>query len=95
MPQKQMAILLVIMSLALAACIESQPTSTPSEPPMYEWIGPGTAPSLQQLALDRLICHREAEVIDSHPQPGVTSEHWKAHVKLCMRKQGWGEKAVK
>jgi hypothetical protein len=25
---------------------------------------------------------------------GVVSEHWKTHVKLCMQKQGWGEKAV-
>jgi hypothetical protein len=91
-----MAILIVFVYLALAACMKSQTTSTPpSEPTVYEWIGPGTAPSLEQLALSKSLCFQEAELLDPHAEPGIMSEHRKAHVKLCMRKEGWGEKAVK
>jgi hypothetical protein len=90
-----MVILVAITYLALAACIESRPTSVPSVTPVYEWIGPGTAPSLEQLALSKSLCFQEAELLDPHAEPGTMSEHRKAHVKLCMRKEGWGEKAVK
>ena len=96
MPQKQVAILIVILYLALAACVESRTTSAPlSEPTVYEWIGPGPPPSLQRLAHDKSMCFQEAELTDTQKAPGVVSEHWKAHVKLCMRKEGWGEKAAK
>jgi hypothetical protein len=91
-----MAILIVIVSLALAACIEPRTTSAPlSEPTVYEWIGSGPLPSLLRLAQDKSICYREAELLDPQAEAGIVSEHWKAHVKLCMRKEGWGEKAVK
>ena len=91
-----MAILIAIVSLALAACMKPQTTSAPlSQPTVYEWIGPSAPPSLQRLAQDKSLCFQEAELLDPHPEPGITSEHWKAHVKLCMRKEGWGEKAVK
>ena len=90
-----MAILIVIVYLALAACMESQTTSAPlAEPTVYEWIGPGAPPSLQRLAQDKSMCFQEAELTDTQKAPGVVSEHWKAHA-LCMRKEGWGEKAVK
>ena len=95
MPQKQVAILIVIVYLALAACMKSQTTSAPlSEPTVYEWIGPGPTPSLPRLAQDKLTCFHEAEQTDTQKAPGVVSEYWKAHVKLCMQKQGWGEKPV-
>ena len=91
-----MAILIVIMYLALAACMESQKTSAPlPAPTVYEWMGPGPTPSLPRLAQDKSLCFQEAELTDPYHQPGIMSEHWKAHVKLCMRKEGWGEKAVK
>jgi hypothetical protein len=91
-----MAILIVIVSLALAACVESRTTSAPlSAPTVYEWIGSGPSPSLLRLAHDKSICYREAELLDPQAQAGFVSEHWKAHVKICMRKEGWGEKAVK
>jgi hypothetical protein len=91
-----MVILAAIMYLALAACMESRTTSAPlSEPTLYEWIGPGTAPSLEQLALSKSLCFQEAKLLDPHAEHGIMSEHRKAHVKLCMRKEGWGEKAVK
>ena len=89
------AILIVIVYLALAACMESQTTSAPlPEPTVYEWIGSGPAPSLHRLAQDKSTCFHEAERTDTQKDPGVVSEHWKTHVKLCMQKQGWGEKAV-
>lgn len=95
MLQKQMAILIVIVSLALVGCMESRTISAPlPEPTVYEWIGPGAPPSLQRLAQDKSLCFQEAELTDPYPQPGIMSEYWKAHVKLCMQKQGWGEKAV-
>ena len=49
-----MAILILIMYLALAACMESQKTSAPlPAPTVYEWMGPGPTPSLPRLAQDR------------------------------------------
>ena len=47
-----MAILIVMVYLALAACVQSQPipASVP-ELPVYEWIGPGRDLLLEQLAL--------------------------------------------
>ena len=96
MPQKQVTALIVIVYLVLAACMGSPTTSVPlSEPIVYEWIGPGTAPSLEQLALSKSLCFQEAELLDPHAEPGIMSEHRKAHVKLCMRKEGWGEKTIK
>ena len=96
MPQKQLTFLIVIVSLALAACVESRTTSAPlPEPTVYEWVGPGPPPSLARLAHDKSICYREAELLDPRAEAGIVSEHWKAHVKICMRKEGWGEKAVK
>ena len=96
MPQKQVAILIGIVYLALAACMESQTTSAPlAEPTVYEWKGPGAPPPLPRLAHDKSICYREAELLDPQAEAGIVSEHWKAHVKICMRKEGWGEKAVK
>ncbi|MEO7860742.1 MAG: hypothetical protein ABIU05_09900 [Nitrospirales bacterium] len=96
MLQKQMAMLIVIVSLALVGCMESRTISAPlPEPTVYEWIGPGPPPALHQLAQDKTLCFQEAELTDPHHEPGFRSEHWKTHVKLCMRKQGWGEKAVK
>ena len=90
-----MAILIVIMYLALAACMESQKTSAPlPAPTVYEWMGPDPTPSLPRLAQDKLMCFQEAELTDSQKVPGVVSEQWRAHVKLCMRKEGWGEKAI-
>ena len=95
MLQKQVTILIMIIYLALAACMESQTTSAPlSKPTVYEWIGPDSSPSLQRLAQDKSTCFQEAERTDTQKAPGVVSEHWKAHVKLCMQKQGWGEKPV-
>jgi len=95
MPQKQKPILIVIVYLALAACVGSQPASPPlPKPTVYEWIGPSPPPSLQRLAQDKLTCFHEAEQTDTQKAPGVVSEHWKTHVKLCMQKLGWGEKAV-
>ena len=45
MPQKQVAILVVIMYVALSACVESQPTSAPlSQLAVYEWIGTSPPP---------------------------------------------------
>lgn len=91
-----MAILIMIVSLAFAACMKSQTTSgSLSQPTVYEWIGSGPSPTLIRLAQDKSICYREAELLDPQAEAGIVSEHWKAHVKLCMRKEGWGEKAVK
>lgn len=91
-----MVILILIVYLALAACMVSQTTSAPlAAPTVYEWMGPGAPPSLPRLAQDKSMCFQEAELTDTQKAPGVVSEHWKAHVKLCMRKEGWGEKAVK
>ncbi len=96
MPQKQVTTLIVIVYLVLAACKGSPTTSVPlSEPTVYQWIGPGTAPSLQQLALSKSLCFQEAELLDPHAELGIMSEPRKAHVKLCLRKEGWGEKAFK
>lgn len=90
-----MAILVAIMFVALAACEKSQPTPAPlSQPTVYEWIGIGPSPSLLRLAQDKSTCIQEAERTDTQKDPGVVSEHWKTYVKLCMQKQGWGEKAI-
>ncbi len=95
MPQKQVAILVVIVYLALSACVESQPMSAPlSQLAVYEWIGTSPPPSLLRLAQDKSTCFQEAERTDTQKDPGMVSEHWKADVKLCMQKQGWGEKAI-
>lgn len=72
MPQKQRTILIVIVYLALAACMGSRTTSAPlSEPTVYEWIGPDPAPSLQRLAQDKLTCFQEAERTDTQKAPGI------------------------
>ena len=95
MPQKQMPILIVIVCVALTACVGSRTASPPlPKPTVYEWIGASPPPSLQRLAQDKLTCFHEAEQTDTQKAPGVVSEHWKTHVKLCMQKLGWGEKAV-
>jgi hypothetical protein len=95
MLQRQVTILIMIIYLALAACMESQTTSAPlSKPTVYEWIGPDPSPSLQRLAQDKSTCFHESERTDTQKAPGVVSGHWKAHLKLCMQKQGWGEKPV-
>ncbi|RPH80573.1 MAG: hypothetical protein EHM80_04895 [Nitrospiraceae bacterium] len=94
MPQKHVAILIVVVYLVLAACVESKPSSpTLPKPTVYEWIGTGQA-SLAHLAQDKAACFQEAELTDPHPEPGIVSEDWKANVKRCMQKKGWGEKAV-
>ena len=70
MPQKQVAILIVIVYLALAACMKSQTTSAPlSEPTVYEWIGPEPLPSLQHLAQDKSKCFHESERTDTQKGP--------------------------
>lgn len=90
-----MAILIAIVYVALSACVESQPTSTPlSTLAVYEWIGIGDPSSLLRLAQDKSTCFQEAERTDTQKDLGIVSEHWKAHVKLCMQKQGWGEKVI-
>ena len=95
MLQKQVTILIVIMYVALSACVESQPTLAPlSQLAVYEWIGSGPPPSLLRLAQDKSTCFQEAERTDTQKDPGMVSEHWKTHVKLCMQKQGWGEKVI-
>ena len=91
MLQQQVTILVVIIYLALAACMESQKTSAPlPAPTVYEWMGAGPTPSLPRLAQDKSMCFREAELTDTQKAPGVVSDHWKAHVKLCMPKAGLG-----
>ena len=90
-----MAILVAIVYVVLVACEMSQPTLAPLPPPtVYEWVGTTPSPSLQRLAQDKSTCFHEAERTDTQKAPGVVSEHWKTHVKLCMQKQGWAEKAV-
>ena len=90
-----MAILVAIVYLVLVTCEKSQPTLAPlSQPTVYEWIGPDPAPSLQRLAQDKSTCFHEAERSAAQKSLGVVSEHWKTHVKLCMQKQGWGEKVL-
>jgi hypothetical protein len=90
-----MAILVSIVYVVLVACEKSQPTLAPlPQPTVYEWVGTSPAPSLQRLAQDKSTCFHEAERTDIQKAASVVSEHWKTHVKLCMQKQGWGDKAV-
>ena len=94
MPQKEVAILIVVVYLALTACVESKPSSpTLPKPTVYEWIGPGQA-SLARLTQDKAACFQEAELTDPHREPRIVSEDWKANVMRCMQKKGWGEKAI-
>jgi len=53
-------------------------------------MGTGPAPSLQRLAHDKAICFHEAEQRESHSM----SDRWQAHMKRCMEKKGWGQKAI-
>ena len=86
-----MAILIAIVYLALAACVESQPTTGPlSRPSVYEWIGPGPTPSVTRLAQDKAACFQEAE----QKQSGSIGNRLQNHVNLCMRTKGWGQKAI-
>jgi hypothetical protein len=87
-----MIILVAIVCLALAACVESQPIpSAPlSKPTVYEWIGLGPQPSLKSMAQDKAACVHEAEQKISMS----AGEAWQTHVNLCMRTKGWGQKAI-
>ena len=87
-----MPILLAILYLVIAACVEPQPIpSAPlSKPTMYEWSGPDPQPSVQRLAHDKAACAQEAEQKELVP----TGDRWQTHVNLCMRTKGWGQKAV-
>lgn len=89
-----MAVLVVIVYLALAACMESKAASPAlPKPTMYEWRGAGPA-SLSRLAQDKAACFQEAELTDPYTEPGIVSENWKANVKRCMQQKGWGERAI-
>jgi hypothetical protein len=86
--------LVVMVYFALAACVESRPAlPTLPKPTVYEWMGAGPA-SLPRLAQDKAACFQEAELSDPYAEPGIVSEDWKANVKRCMQKKGWGEKAI-
>ena len=86
-----MIILIAIVCFALVACVESQPIpSAPlSKRTVYEWISPGPQPSLKSMAQDKAGCMNEAEQKVSMR----AGEAWQPHVNLCMRTNGWGQKA--
>ena len=81
--------LVVIMSVALSACVDSQPRPAPlSKPAVYEWAGSGPRPSAQRLGQDKSLCVQEAEQME----PNLMSDRWKARVHRCMKAKGWNER---
>ena len=90
-----MAILVVIMYVALSACMESQPTSAPlSQLAVYEWIGTGPPPLLLRLAQDKLTCFHESERTDTQKDPGMVSEQMVANT-TGVNGAPWSESAHK
>jgi hypothetical protein len=89
-----MAVLVAILCFALAACVGSQSGPPPPAPlqklTVYVWMDPGPHPSFERLAQDKATCLQEAE---QRASPSM-SDRWHAHIKRCMERKGWGEKAV-
>ena len=89
-----MSILVAIVCLAMTACVVIQSDPPPPaplpKPIVYEWIGPGSAPSVKGLALDKEACVHEAERKASMSE----SDRWQMYVNQCMRTKGWGQKAI-
>ena len=88
-----MPILVAIVYFAMAACavIHTPPPSAPlPKPTVYEWVGPGSPPSVQHLAQDKAACVHEADQQGSR----LEAARWQTHVNLCMRDKGWGQKVI-
>ena len=89
-----MPILVAIICFAMTACAVVQigpPPSAPlPKPTVYEWVGPGSPPSVQHLAQDKEACVHEADQQESMRE----AARWQTHVKDCMHTKGWGQKAI-
>jgi len=89
-----MPILIAIVCFLMTACVLIQSTPPPPaplpKPTVYEWIGPGSPPSVKSLAQDKEACVHEAEQKVSMSE----ADRWQTHVNHCMRTKGWGQKAI-
>jgi hypothetical protein len=87
-------LLIAIVYFAIGACVGSQsgpPSPAPlPKPAVYVWMDPGPPPSSERLAQDKATCFQEAEQRESRSM----NDRWHAHMKRCMEKKGWGEKAI-